>query len=126
MSLRLQARSNTNLKDRSILERGYNFDNNYQIDSDDIEIQKYYNFNGKQPEKNMNSAIVESNYLYEIVPYKPKSIKKDTGSALLKAGQELSGSNSTKIVTFDGLHQSDYDLTKKKALKEKISLADPI
>ena len=26
MSLRLQARSNTNLKERSILERGYNFD----------------------------------------------------------------------------------------------------
>ena len=34
MSLRLQARSNTNLKDRSIMERGYNFEDKPQIDSD--------------------------------------------------------------------------------------------
>ncbi len=38
MSLRLQARSNTNLKDRSHLERGYKFENIDLIDSDDKEI----------------------------------------------------------------------------------------
>lgn len=86
MSLRLQARSNTNLKDRSIMERGYNFEDKPQIDSDNKGIQNYYNLISKQPEKNMNSPKVESNYLYEIVPYKPKALRKDTGSALLKAG----------------------------------------
>jgi hypothetical protein len=72
MSLRLQARSNTNLNDRSNMKNGFKFEEKSLIDSDDNGAQNYYNFISQQKEKNINNSNHESNYLYEIVPYKPK------------------------------------------------------